>query len=315
MKNKVLIKILQVMVAAVLVFSLYGCGAQKSARSETSTANQAAKSEGMMMDTATGTAVREEVARPESPNVNTDVGYNRKMIKTGELQLQTKDFKKSVEDIVAKVQSLEGYVENSNIQGSNFYNNYQNTRSASLVVRIPQKHFDAFINQSSEFGNVVYTTSNSTDITSEYVDTEIRLKSLKTRHERLLVLLEQTGSLKDLFTIEQELGQVTYEIEKLSGTLQQYDQLVDMSTINISIEEVFKIEESRPIITFGDKINDTFKESIKGLKRLLEGFVLIIVAVIPFLILIVPSAIIIIVLSKRFKKNSKVKAQRSEEDK
>ncbi len=314
MKRKGLLKILQAVLIAILVFSFYGCSAQKSAGNYAEAPQEKAKGEAKE-EVSTEFTMDNRVADSENPNINTEIEYNLKIIKTGELQLQTKEFKQSVEGIIAKVQSLGGYVQSSNIQGNNFYNSGNNTRSASLVVRIPQKHFDSFLKDPGEFGTVVYTTSDSNNITAQYVDTEIRLKSLKVRHERLLALLEQAGELKDLFAIEQELGQVTYEIEKLSGTLQEYDQLVDMSTINIHIQEVYKIEENRPVITFGDKINNTFKESIKGLKNLLEGFVLIIVAVIPFLIIIVPIIIIIILIIKRLKKNIKVKIEKTEENK
>lgn len=326
MKSKRLLKILQGLLLSMLLLGLYGC-ASKSAdyatKGEASIANETAQSEAKMDQAApempqdAGSMPEEEVRKAGTPNVSTEVGYNRKIIKTGELQLQTKDFKKSVEDIISKVQSLKGYVQSSNVQGNNIYNKDSNTRSASIVVRIPQKHFDSFINESSEFGNVVYTTSNSDDITSQYVDTEIRLKSLKTRHERLLVLLKQSGSLKDLFTIEQELGDVTYEIEKLSGELKQYDQLVDMSTITIQIQEVYKIEETKPVITFGDKIVSTFKTSIEGLKHLLQEIVLVIVALIPFLIIIIPVCILAVIMyrNKKKRQGAKIKEINGDTDK
>ncbi|MDF2612990.1 MAG: hypothetical protein K0S71_776 [Clostridia bacterium] len=328
MKNKYLINLLRGILLVILLLGLYGCGAKKgdySTRQESSTAAEKAKSdEKMMNDVATeaaempqesGSIPEEETRNTETPNINTEVGYSRKIIKTGELQLQTKDFKKCVEDVVAKVQSLKGYVESSNVQGNSIYDVNSSTRRASIVIRIPQKHFDSFINESSKFGNVVYTTSNSDDITSAYVDTEIRLKSLKTRHERLLVLLEQSGSLKDLFAIEQELGNVTYEIEKLSGQLKQYDQLVDMSTITIQIEEVYKIEEMKPVITFGDKIASTFKGSVEGLITFLEGLFLVLVGITPFLIIIVPIAILILIIYKKHGKSKKIREEKPKEEK
>lgn len=290
MDKKLTAKIRRILYMLTLIFTLTSCAAQKSAQTEEFAAPQAAD-----------VAVNEEVAKAEGPHISTEVSYNRKMIKTGELHLQTKEFVKSVEAIIQKVQSLEGYVENSSIQGNNFYTQSRGTRSASLVVRMPQKYFDIFINHSSEFGNVLSTSSHTQDITNEYVDTEIRLKTLKTRHERLLSLLQQTGSLNDMFEIEKELGEITYEIERMSGTLQKYDQLVEMSTLNIYIEEVYTIEEMKPIITFSDRISNTFKVSIKGLRNLLEGIVLMIIAIIPFLLIIVPLAAILRIFIKKIK--------------
>ncbi|MDF2594156.1 MAG: hypothetical protein K0R69_497 [Clostridia bacterium] len=321
MKKRGLIKVLQAVIILILVVGFYGCGAQKSAKSE-STQNTAsamdqkveteeAAPEAPMADLATG----EAATNGEKPKVSTQVDYNRKMIKTGELHLQTKEFKKSVEGIVDKVQELGGYIENSQIQGNNLYNDNADRKSASMTLRLPQKHFDNFMNESSEFGNVVDTRSGVDDITSAYVDTEIRLRALKVRHERLLALLEQSGSLKDLFAIEQELGDVTYEIEKLSGTLQEYDQLVDMSTIHIQIEEVYKIEENRPVITFGDKVASTFKQSVEGLKGFAQGIVLIMVGIVPFLVIIVPLGLISIWIAKRSKvKYDNQRKKESEKD-
>ena len=163
MKNKYLLRVLQGLLLIVLLLGLYGCGSKKadsSTREETST-TESAKSEATMDQAAPEMAQDSdagEAGKADTPNVSTEVGYNRKIIKTGELQLQTKDFKKCVEDIIAEVQSLKGYVQSSNIQGNNIYNQESNRRSATITVRLPQKHFDNFINKASDFGNVINAT-------------------------------------------------------------------------------------------------------------------------------------------------------------
>jgi hypothetical protein len=118
--------------------------------------------------------------------------------------------------------------------------------------------------------------------------------------------MDKSGSLEQLFQIEQELGNVAYEIEKLSGQLQQYDQLVDMGTIEIQVQEVYVIKENKPpVITFGDRIGNTFGSSVEGLKKLCGGVFLLVVALTPYLVIIVPSTIIIIVLIKKSNKNNR----------
>lgn len=105
-----------------------------------------------------------------------------------------------------------------------------------------------------DFGNVSSLSSSSEDITSEYIDTETRLKALNIRKNHLLELLEKLDQLKDLFEIEKELGDVTYEIESLKGTLQKYDSLVDLATIAVEIEEVSEIHKQKKVRTFRDEI-------------------------------------------------------------
>ncbi|PHV70921.1 hypothetical protein CS063_07825 [Sporanaerobium hydrogeniformans] len=285
-----------------LIILSTGCSASsKSNRYETATSET--KSESQVADTA----IEEAELSEGNPVIDTNMAYNRKMIKTGEMEIQTKEFKACVEALGKKIQSLEGYIQNSNVEGGNYYEEYQNMRSAYLEVRIPQKHFDSFLNSPQEYGSVTRTSTNSEDITNQYVDTEIRLKSLKTRHERLLSLLEQSGSLEELFEIEKELGEVTYELEKAEGTLQKYDQLVDMSTINIHIQEVQKVQEVKPVITFGDRLVKTFNRSVENVIDLAKNFILAVVACIPFLVVFVPFVAVIAFFTIRLNRHTKNK--------
>ncbi len=244
------------------------------------------------------------------PEINTEIDYNRKIIKNGTIHIQTEHFNESVNKLTEYVQSLKGYIENSNIQGADFYEDYTTSRTASLTVRIPQKSFDTFMNKGGDFGNVSYLTSNSEDITSQYVDTETRMKALNIRKEHLLALLEQSGDLKDLFEIEKELGDVTYEIESLKGTLQSYDSLVDMSTIEVEIQEVGKIQVTKPVKTFGDQVKATFNESIQGVIRIFKGLALFIIALIPFLVILVPVGILVYIILKRKKQREAARGEK-----
>jgi hypothetical protein len=139
-----------------MTISLYGCAPKSSERygdrdESKVAAEEPASAEAPQMDAAKEEAVQEEAVNSENPNISTEVGYNRKIIKTGNLSLQTLEFKKCVEDIVAKVQSLDGYVESSNVQGEDLNNARTNNRTATIKVRIPQKNFDSFINYSNHF--------------------------------------------------------------------------------------------------------------------------------------------------------------------
>lgn len=275
------------MLLGLLMLSLTaGCGSGTGNTSQDSSASSTYEN-AVESDTSADT---DEAGGENSsvPEINTEIDYNRKIIKNGSIHIQTEHFNESVSKLTEYVQSLKGYVESSNIEGADFYEDYTASRSASLTIRVPQKSFDTFMNKGGDFGNVSYLTSNSEDITGQYVDTETRMKALNIRKEHLLVLLEQSGDLKDLFEIEKELGDVTYEIESLKGTLQNYDSLVDMSTIDVEIQEVGKIKETKHVVTFGDQVKATFDTSIEGVVSFLKGLVLFIIALIPFLIILIP---------------------------
>lgn len=243
-------------------------------------------------------ASKEEIA-PEAPSVDTTVDLDRKIIKSGAISIQSLKFNDTVENTIDKVIGMGGYIESSSISG------YEGNRYGTLVVAIPSKNFDGFMNSSSELGNVIAKSSNSSDITDSYVDTQLRLKTLETRYDRLLELLKQSGSLEDLLKVEQEIGNVTLEIEKLKGTLQQYDKLIDMSRINIDITEVYQTKPADSI-SFADKIIAAFKGMGQNFIISSQNFVLNLIYSIPSLITVIVLAVIGILGFKWAKKNGKI---------
>lgn len=307
-------KIVKKFIVALGISSLIlssGCASSSKQSAELSSESQSVTSEmnEIAMDQVTeGKAEAPQMnVSGEEVKVNTKSPYNRKIIKTGNMDIQTEQFSKTIDELTECVMSLGGYIENSSIQGTSFYNKGSNNRTATLRIRIPEAQFDHFVNRGNEFGNVSYLACNSEDITNAYVDTEMRLKTLKVQYERLLSLLEKSGTLKELFEIEQEMSQVTYEIENLKGTLNQYDALVDMSTLTIQVQEVKEIRQGQGL-SFGQEIQQVFKDSIRELITMSKNIVLCLVAIVPFVILLIPVLWIGIRLYQRKnKKNSSLK--------
>lgn len=227
---------------------------------------------------------------------------NRKVIKTGNINLQTKTFDDTVQGIMDKVDEIGGFIQNCSIEGNNLYR--ENTRYAHLSVRIPNKEFDKFMNESDQFGNVTSKAIQGEDVTDQYMDTEIRLETLEIQAARLKELLKQAGDLDKLFKIEKELAQVTYEIESLKGTLKKYDSLIDYSTIEIAVEDVEVYVEVKED-TFIDRIKNTFMSSVRGLVSIAQGLVLVVISIIPFLIIIIPIVVVVVWLVRRRKNRKK----------
>lgn len=241
----------------------------------------------------------------ETINISLNSPLNRKIIKKGTLYLQTKTFEKTVNAILKEVQSLGGFVENSTIESDN----------ANIVVRVPSAGFDVFLNHSDDFGTVKSKTMTGEDVTDQYVDTAARLKSLQVQSERLIALLNQSGSLEDLFTIEKELANVHYEIEILQGTLNKYDSLVNYATIEITVQEVKTYEEVKEVLTLTDKMARAYKKSLGILKVGGESLLLLIVSLIPFIVIIgIPVGLILLVIKKITPKDKKEKASSNKKD-
>lgn len=195
-----------------------------------------------------------------------NVGTNRKLIKKVYLDLQTLEFTNTLNFILDEIKKEGGYVENSNIQGNAIHEN--DRRSAKLIIRIPSDSTDAFVNLMGENASVISKNEETKDITKEYVDTKSRIKMLQIEQDRLLSFLEKAETLEDMITLEDRLGEVRYELEEYASTLKTYENLVEYSTVTISIYEVkeivAKVEKQSAVTRMGSGLNNTFTDIKDG---------------------------------------------------
>ncbi len=222
-----------------------------------------------------GAASTESSINTESNGSSQNVSTNRKLIKKVYLELQTLEFTKTLDFILDKVKAEGGYVENSNVQGNAIYEN--DRRSAKLVIRIPSDMTDIFVNLIGENANVISKNEETKDITKEFVDTESRIKMLQIEQERLLSFLEKAETLKDMITLEDRLGEVRYELESYTSTLKTYQNLVEYSTITISIYEVKEIvakaEKQSAFTRIGSGLNNSVTDIKEGFTNFFVWFV------------------------------------------
>lgn len=225
----------------------------------------------------------------------------RKIILSGDMSIESNNFDAAIKGITSMIQKAGGYIENSNITGiKSEKGNYLENREATYSLRIPSASFEAFMNSIGTIGVVTSKTSTGEDITSQYFDSDARLKSQKIKEARLLDILKKTKSLADVLAVETELENTRYEIENLTGTLKKWDNLVNYSTLTITLTEVTekKVLVKKPV-TLSEKITTSFKDSIKVLVDTLKGSLIVLVAIIPFAIVILLILLIVWRVIKR----------------
>ncbi|MCM1112494.1 MAG: DUF4349 domain-containing protein [Muribaculum sp.] len=208
----------------------------------------------------------------------------RKLIRTVNLDVETKEFDQMLQSIEEQVERLGGYIESMNTYNGSRYARYESGRSSSLTVRIPKQQLSGFVNAVSEAGNVVSRSENVQDVTLSYVDLESRKKALMTEQERLQAILERAETLEDIITLEDRLSSVRYQLESMEAQLRTYDNKVDFSTVNLSIQEV---KELTPVEeeTVWERLTGGFTDSLTDVKDGLVDFFVWFVASIPYLVL------------------------------
>ena len=237
------------------------------------------------------------------------VSSGQKIIFNADIALETTNFSKAISDLKTLVSGYNGYIASSNITGSQIDRN--NLRSASFTIKIPQVSFDSSKEKIEVLGNLTSSNSSSQDITKQFVDTEARIKTLKVEEERLLVLLGKAIKLEDVITLESRLSEIRLEIESYTGSLNEMKAQTDYGTINVYISEVkeLTLQENG----FLNNIVSAFKGSFSSLIIAIEGGIIGLIYVIPYLIII---AIIIIAVKKSgIGKNVKFRKEKNGKEK
>ena len=140
-----------------------------------------------------------------------------------------------------------------------------------------------------------------------------RLRTLRIEEERLLALLEKAEKLEDMLTIESHLSEVRYQIEKLTGQLNRYDNQVNYSTVSMYLQEVVEYTAKTPEpVSFGQRIGQSFQNSLRFIGEFGEGLLLALVSVLPFLLVYGTAAALVafllIKLVRRIRRKKKEKA-------
>ena len=241
----------------------------------------------------------EDFGTTNNSSSNPSIENNQKIIKRASVTVETTNFDESIEKINNEITKLGGYLESSSTEGFSITNRNRNRRS-DITIRIPSKSFETFMNGLHHIGYVPHQDISTENVTSQYMDTEARLKSLKVQEERLLDLLKQGKELKDILEIESQLSNVRYQIESYTGNLKHWDNLVNYSTITLYVQEVDEIliEASKPK-TLGEKIIVGFERSVENIIEFSKGMIIFVVSCIPYLIILIPVILIIRYIFKK----------------
>lgn len=237
------------------------------------------------------TAAKEEVSSEISDSAAMKTG--QKLIYTIHMEMETTEYDTLLADIRAKVDTLGGYIENSEISGSEERNN----RSASLTIRIPAEKRNELTETVKTEANVTYSSESARDVTLEYVDTQSRIDSLRTEQKTLLELLEKAEDIDTVLAIQNQLTEVRYELQSYESQLKVMENQVTYSTFYVNIYEVQRVtvpEES----SFITKLQERFVNSLDALGEGFQSFLLFVLGDFPIL-LAAAIAIVVIVLVVR----------------
>lgn len=131
--------------------------------------------------------------------------------------------------------------------------------STLVVVRVPSEHFASALDALRALGRrVVHEKITGQDVTEEFVDLDARLRSHRALEGRFLEIMKEARTVKDALDVQQKLGEVRDEIERIEGRRRFLDDRTSLSTIEVTIAP------RAPVAAASDL---AFAEALRGAAR------------------------------------------------
>lgn len=279
------------LLAGMLVVS--GCAAGSKSDTSYNMSQEVYYDAGASFEAAAGEAA-------ESGSTGAVLDAEAKIIRTCEVTLETEQFDETIRVLQTRTSSMGGYLESSSV-----YAHTRSRRQGYLTVRIPADRLDEWRSGVEELGVIVYSSESSRNVTLQYVDLESHISALRAEQEALLGMLEKAEKLEDILAIQSELTDVRYEIESYESQLRTMQDMVEYSTVDVTVNEVER-ESSQDSGFLGEafgRLGDTLYELGQGAR----AFGIFVIGELPVLILlaIAAAAVILIVRAQRKKRRKR----------
>lgn len=249
------------------------------------------------------------VAAPEAPKPSTASGSSEipensdeKIIKNGNLSLETLEFDKFISELETSVSTLGGYVESNETYGSVGY------RYANYTVRVPSQSYSTFIKAVGDMGTVISMNESISNVTLQYIDIEARLSALTAERDSFQKLMDRAETIEEILQIQGYLTDVNYKIESYTSQLNSLKNKVSYSTVRLNISEVERVTPPAPK-TVGERISTQLSENLYNISEGSKDFAVWFVSSLPYLAIYAVIIIIAVVIGKKVAKNHRKKQE------
>jgi hypothetical protein len=104
-----------------------------------------------------------------------------------------------------------------------------------LTIRVPADKFDLLLKKVSDSVDKLERKNiDLLDVTEEYIDIEVRVKTKKELHARYVELLKQATKVDEILNIEREIGNLQTEIESVEGRMKYLKDRISFSTLAVT---------------------------------------------------------------------------------
>jgi hypothetical protein len=162
--------------------------------------------------------------------------WNKKIIKTADLNIETKSYPLFTKKVNETANRFGGYIAEEQQTETEY--KIENV----VTIKVPVDQFQSAVDYLSiGDGKINEKKITSEDVTSQYVDTKSRLEAKRVARLRYLELLKQSKNMEEILQVQREIDDIQEEIESAVGRINYLVNASAMSTIHITYYQVLDV--------------------------------------------------------------------------
>ena len=268
-----------VIVALVVAAAACGGGAGSSAgggtqlssqygRGGTTDASQPTKSNGAPNGTTTGGSAT-------VPGTTVPVLQGPPVIRQAQLSITVGSgaFDSKLSDVRHLVEGQGGFIAGTDAAASPGTDTQSSQiRTGVINFMVPAEHFDATIDELAKVGKVQSEHITGQDVSAQYVDLRARLANAEAQRNAMLALLARAQNINDIIAVQNQIGQITAQIEQLKGQIKYLDDNTSYSSVSVTLTESgAPVQTSSDSWGFATALNDAAHNFVTTVNYAVSG--------------------------------------------
>jgi hypothetical protein len=219
-----------------------GCGGSGSPTSSTSTSGSSAMNNSVSSGSSAPQAAAPNGNYKQASSASTSKGSAGSgqlyLVKSLNITMEVKDTQRVARDLQAWVGTTDPLSTANSINYEQVGDNLYNISMVFSVQATLYPRIENYINSYPQLhqGRLISTNKTTQDVSSDYIDTQSRLKNLKGEQDRLLTLLSHAQALGDILSIDTRLTDVEGQIEQIEAHLNALNGQTSFYTIAVNIQ-------------------------------------------------------------------------------
>ena len=171
------------------------------------------------------------------------------------------------------VEAAGGYIAGTDAQATQTSDTQNSSiRTGVINFMVPAANFDTTIDELSKVGKVQREHITGTDVSAQYVDLNARLANAEAQRDAMLALLKQATNINDIINVQNQIGQITAQIEQLKGQIKYLDDNTSYSSVTVTLTEAgAPVQSTSDSWGFATALNDGAHNFVATINYLISG--------------------------------------------